>query len=248
MTYSSTKLTIESFSWKTISCGQAKRKHTLPHRVHFARLVLILNGLLFDRLAEYRKWEKSTCICESECSSMSSRCLGNKVHQEDDEEEVFQHSATCCITGALEHQADFQQSSQEKSAIFKLIQESGHLCFFLPKFHSELNPIERYWAFLKAHTRKHCRFNIGTLEETMLSALNQDCKSYIKRIFETSLRYVLLYAAGLKDQDAMKLSEAISDARQTMAKVHFFALELFNIVSAARTEACHCRSGSCCCC
>ena len=58
----------------------------------------------------------------------------------------------------------------------------------------------------------------------MLGALNQDCKSYIKRIFETSLRYVLLYAAGLRDQDAMKLSEAISDARQTMAKVHFFAL------------------------
>ena len=185
---------------------------------------------------------------ESASGSDEDVAAANKVHQEDDEEEVFQHSATCCITGALEHQADFQQSSQEKSAIFQLIRDAGHLCFFLPKFHSELNPIERYWAFLKAHTRKHCRFNIGALEETMLSALNQDCKSYIKRIFETSLRYVLLYAAGLKDQDAMKLSEAISDARQTMAKVHFFALELFNIVSAARTEACHCRSGSCCCC
>ena len=41
------EVTIESFSWKIISCGQAKRKHTLPHRVHFARLVVILNGLLF---------------------------------------------------------------------------------------------------------------------------------------------------------------------------------------------------------
>ena len=47
MTYSGAKLTIESFFWKSISCGQAKRKHTLPHRVHFARLVIILNGLLF---------------------------------------------------------------------------------------------------------------------------------------------------------------------------------------------------------
>jgi hypothetical protein len=52
----------------------------------------------------------------------------------------------------------------------------------------------------------------------MLGALNQDCKSYIKRIFETFLRYVLPYAAALKDQDAMKLSEAISDARQTMPR------------------------------
>ena len=47
MTYSGAKLTIESFFWKSISCGQAKRKHTLPHRVHFARLVIILNGLMF---------------------------------------------------------------------------------------------------------------------------------------------------------------------------------------------------------
>ena len=46
-------------------------------------------------------------------------------------------SATCCITGALEHQEDFHQ--QDKTALFKIIQEAGHLCFFLPKFHSELN-------------------------------------------------------------------------------------------------------------
>ena len=47
ITYSSMHPKTESFSWKIISCGQAKRKHRLPHRVHFARLVAILNGLLF---------------------------------------------------------------------------------------------------------------------------------------------------------------------------------------------------------
>ena len=54
----------------------------------------------------------------------------------------------------------------------------------------------------------------------MLSAVNQDYGDYIKRIFETSLRYVLLYAAGLDDQNAKKVSDAISDARQTLKKVH----------------------------
>ena len=83
------------------------------------------------------------------------------------------------------------------------------------------NPIERYWAILKAHTRRNCRFNIAALERTMLSAVNQDHSDYIKRIFETSLRYVLLYAAGLDDQNAKKLSDAISDARQTVKKVHY---------------------------
>jgi hypothetical protein len=50
----------------------------------------------------------------------------------------------------------------------------------------------------------------------MLSAVNQDFGDYSKRIFETSLRYVLLYAAGLDDQHAKKVSDAISDARQTL--------------------------------
>ena len=139
---------------------------------------------------------------------------------DEEEEEEFVHSATCCITGALEHQEDFHQIQQDKTALFKIIQEAGHLCFFLPKFHSELNPIERYWAILKVHTRRHCRFNINALERTMLSAVNQDYGDYIKRIFETSLRYVLLYAAGLDDQNAKKVSDAISDARQTLKKVH----------------------------
>ena len=47
ITHSGVEARIESFSWKIISCGQAKRKHTLPNRYHFARLVAILNGLLF---------------------------------------------------------------------------------------------------------------------------------------------------------------------------------------------------------
>jgi hypothetical protein len=101
--------------------------------------------------------------------------FAQEVDVDDGKEDVeFKHSATCCITGALEHEEDFHQIQQDKTALFKLIQEAGHLCFFLPKFHCELNPIERYWAILKSHTRKNCRFYIAALERTMLSAVNQD--------------------------------------------------------------------------
>ena len=59
ITHSDVEARIESFSWKIISCGQAKRKHTLPNRVHFARLAAILNGFVHlgvaDCLAEYHK-------------------------------------------------------------------------------------------------------------------------------------------------------------------------------------------------
>jgi len=104
------------------------------------------------------------------------RFRGRRVHDVDFEDEVdqeadvdddegdveFKHSATCCITGALEHEEDFHQIQQDKTALFKLIQQAGHLCFFLPKFHSELNPIERYWAVLKSHTRKNCRMPLAS--------------------------------------------------------------------------------------
>ena len=77
--------------------------------------------------------------------------IDQEADVDDDEGDVeFKHSATCCITGELQHEVQ-----QDKTALFKLIQEAGHLCFFLPKFHSELNPIERYWAILKAHTRRN---------------------------------------------------------------------------------------------
>jgi hypothetical protein len=81
----------------------------------------------------------------------------------------------------------------------------------LPKFHSELNPIERWWAQLKAFCRRNCHFNIGKLEETMLAAVNDSIGNpdYFKRIFQTSLRYMLLYTTGLDDQEATKMAKWI---------------------------------------
>ena len=46
ITYSGMHPMTESFSSKISSCGQAKRKHTLPNRYHFARLAAILNGFV----------------------------------------------------------------------------------------------------------------------------------------------------------------------------------------------------------
>ena len=40
----------------------------------------------------------------------------------------------------------------EKSRIEKILIAQGHIPIFLPKFHPELNPIERVWAQLKRYT------------------------------------------------------------------------------------------------
>ena len=37
----------------------------------------------------------------------------------------------------------------------ELILPRGHLCIFLPKYHPELNFIERYWSRVKWHARRY---------------------------------------------------------------------------------------------
>jgi len=37
----------------------------------------------------------------------------------------------------------------QKCALQELVEEAGHVCIFYPKFHCELNFIERYWGAAK---------------------------------------------------------------------------------------------------
>lgn len=56
-------------------------------------------------------------------------------------------SRTCCMRKALSMQQDFRD---EKPLLQVVIEDAGHICHFLPKFHCELNPIEMYWGWTKA--------------------------------------------------------------------------------------------------
>ena len=53
----------------------------------------------------------------------------------------------CCMRKMLSSQQDFKD---ERSLIQIVIEEAGHKCWFLPKFHCELNLIEMYWGWGKA--------------------------------------------------------------------------------------------------
>ena len=150
---------------------------------------------------------------------------------------AFKHTATCCMTGALLNQSDFHAA--HTAELFNMIQARGHRCVFLPKFHSELNPIERWWALLKAHCRDNCRFHISTLENTMLAAVEActiDHPDFIKKSFQTTLRYLLLYAAGLNGIEAKQLATVISNKRQATLKVQFVAGRYFTSFHSDKCE------------
>ncbi|CAB1115409.1 unnamed protein product [Ectocarpus sp. CCAP 1310/34] len=42
----------------------------------------------------------------------------------------------------------------------KFFKEAGYLCVFLPKYHPELNAIERYWGHIKYLLRLHCEYSL----------------------------------------------------------------------------------------
>jgi len=56
----------------------------------------------------------------------------------------------CCMHRVLSLQEDFRT---EKPLVQSIIEDAGHVCLFLPRFHCELNAIELLWGFAKHRAR-----------------------------------------------------------------------------------------------
>ncbi len=70
----------------------------------------------------------------------------------------------CCMYHILSLQSDFKN---EKPLIHWYIEEHGHICLFLPKFHCELNPIEMLWGYAK-----YCEYKTVYFASQLMVLLN----------------------------------------------------------------------------
>ena len=97
-----------------------------------------------------------------------------------------QHDTTtnkCCCSRLLSVQPDF---ATECSALQHLVERripiagatgmdtKRHICLFLPRFHCELNWIERMWGASKHYVRTHCLYTLAGLRETIPISLTQE--------------------------------------------------------------------------
>lgn len=74
----------------------------------------------------------------------------------------------------LARQEDFlRQKSGIEEEFDKYNREHGtrHICIFLPKFHPELNFIERIWGRSKYHIRRHCDQTFAALDKNLTESL-----------------------------------------------------------------------------
>ena len=73
----------------------------------------------------------------------------------------------------------------------------GHILCFLPKFHPELNPIERMWAQLKRFTKAHCKCSLPSLRKNIPLAYDSVTIENIRNHFRKVRHYMFGYLVGL---------------------------------------------------
>ena len=108
-------------------------------------------------------------------------------------------ATACCNKRILECQPDFQA---QKSLVQETIEDAGHLCIFLPKFHCKLNFIEFFWGKAKKYIRDNCDGTFETLKKNLPLALQSVQLSTI-HLWEHHMHWWMnAYHAGLDTKAA----------------------------------------------
>lgn len=97
---------------------------------------------------------------------------------------------------------------KQKCALAELIENRGHCCEFLPKYHPELSPIERCWAVAKRYFRSRCNYSYaGMLPKVLRSLLDLQIQplTMIRRFFRKSRDYMRAYNQGLSSPQEIQL-------------------------------------------
>jgi hypothetical protein len=137
--------------------------------------------------------------------------------------EVRHSSITdCCLDRILSLESDF---SNEKSALRDLVENRGHMCLFLPKFHCELNPIELAWGASKASCRQDCDYSFPKLKERVPVALDAIEITTIRRWFRLTERFADAYKKGLTGRLADFATRKYHSHRRLPATVVISELE-----------------------
>ena len=92
--------------------------------------------------------------------------------------------------------------------IERFLRLNGHICVFLPKFHPQINPIERVWEQLKRCTKGHCKYTLPSLRKNIPMAYHSVTLENIQNHFRKVRHYMYAYLEGLKPgtelEDALK--------------------------------------------
>ena len=67
---------------------------------------------------------------------------------------------------------EFEDFSTQKTLLEELVHTKGHICLYLPKYHCEMNPIERNWCHAKKVARQYVNSSVVRLREVVPTSLD----------------------------------------------------------------------------
>ncbi len=92
--------------------------------------------------------------------------------------------------------SEFPDFSSPRTLLEEKVESRGHICVFFPKFHCELNAIERNWCHAKKHTRRYCNGSIVRLRRIVPEALETVDLEMMNKVFRTCRDYERAYKEG----------------------------------------------------
>ena len=93
----------------------------------------------------------------------------------------------------LSNHDDFRN---EKTILEKYLIGRGHKVIMTPKFHCELNPIERVWGEGKRYSRAYTNFTMPGLRHILPQALDSVSVTSIRKYFRKARDYERAYREG----------------------------------------------------
>ena len=89
--------------------------------------------------------------------------------------------------------SSFPDFSSQTTILEEVVQCRGHICLFFPKYHCELNPIERNWCHAKRVARQYVNGSIVKLRRVIPSSLDSVTNEMMNNFLLSCRDYVIAY-------------------------------------------------------
>ena len=151
-------------------------KQKMQRRVRVDGTIVPLQKGVQRILEERGLWQEKMVL---ECSSKKGGC---------------DQSGTCCGRAVLRNQPDFKA---QKCWLEEIVASAGHESIFFPKFHCELNFIERVWSVAKGRARRECDYTFDALQELVPRIMEEIDVVSVRKMAQRCYRYMDAYRYGL---------------------------------------------------
>ena len=96
---------------------------------------------------------------------------------------------------------EFPDFANQPTILEELVRSRGHICLYLPKYHCELNPIERNWCHAKKISRQYVNGTIVKLRSVIPTSLEAVTVEMMNKFFRTCRDYEMAYRSGCKGKE-----------------------------------------------